>query len=378
MPLVSFVIPCLNEAGTIARVIEECHQGGQSLESYEIVVSDNGSTDNSKVIALKKGARVIETKERGYGAALINGIKEANGKYIIMGDADTTYDFSKAEIFINKLREGYSLVMGNRFKGKIEKNAMPPLHYYIGNPILSTIGKVFFGINVGDFHCGLRAFEKKEIEMLNLDCTGMEFASEMVIKASLCGQKITEVPTSLRKNPPGRKPHLRTWRDGWRHLKFMMSYAPKYSLLPASILCIMLAIALAVIYVTKLTILTGFNTLLLSLLLFNVSMNILSDYILTREIILDKYKRDKRSIFSSVLDGTKNIDKMFRLSGITFGIFVVCGLNFLVLYNNKLLEGNSAAINSLIMCGAFIISTSSYLTATKINTYKSLKKKITN
>ena len=232
-PLLSFVIPCLNEASTIGRVIEECKQGGLAcVGAYEVIVADNGSTDGSREIAKAHGARVVEVATRGYGAALIAGIHAASGTYVLMGDADSTYEFQTARDFLAKLQQGYELVMGNRFQGRIAPGAMPLLHRYLGNPVLSALGRLFFGIKTGDFHCGLRAFNREAILGLNLNSTGMEFASEMVIKSSLMDLRTAEIPTNLRPNPPGRTPHLNTWRDGWRHLKFMLSFAPKYSLLP--------------------------------------------------------------------------------------------------------------------------------------------------
>ena len=248
-PRLSFVIPCLNEAKTIENVIQDCHQGGSKCGCiYEVIVADNGSTDGSQGLAEKAGAMVVPIPQRGYGAALQGGIHAATGEFIVMGDADQTYDFSQAGEFVQKLEAGYMLVMGNRFKGNIEDGAMPILHYYLGNPILSFLGRVFFGIKVGDFHCGLRAFNKSKIDALRLNCNGMEFASEMVIKASLLELPITEIPTSLRRDPPGRKPHLKTWRDGWRHLKFMLSFAPKFNLLPIALVFFAIAGILFALY----------------------------------------------------------------------------------------------------------------------------------
>ncbi len=194
----------------------------------EIVVADNGSTDNSRQIAGKHGCRVIEVKEKGYGAALLGGIQAARGKYIIMGDADDSYDFSNLSAFMEKLRAGCDLVMGNRFKGGIKPGAMPFLHRYLGNPLLSAMGKKLFKSPVGDFHCGLRGFKKDALMKLDLQTTGMEFASEMVVKATLHHLRICEVPTILYKDGRARPPHLRMWRDGWRHLRFLLLYNPRW------------------------------------------------------------------------------------------------------------------------------------------------------
>lgn len=194
----------------------------------EVVVADNGSTDGSQDIAHGCGARVVDVEEKGYGSALAGGIAAARGRYVIMGDADGTYDFGGIGPFLEKLREGYDLVMGNRFKGGIEPGAMPALHRYLGNPILTGLGRRFFRSPIGDFHCGLRGFSKEAIEQMDLRTTGMEFASEMVVKATLMGMRVTEVPTTLATGLRSRAPHLRTWRDGWRHLRFLLLYSPRW------------------------------------------------------------------------------------------------------------------------------------------------------
>jgi len=194
----------------------------------EVLIADNGSSDGSQEIATNSGARVVPIPERGYGSALRGGIAAAKGQYIIMGDADDSYDFTNLSPFLEKLRQGYDLVMGNRFQGGIKPGAMPVLHKYLGNPVLTWLGRLFFGSPCGDFHCGLRGFSKQAIEQLNLRTTGMEFASEMVVKASLYGLKITEVPTTLSPDGRSRPPHLKTWRDGWRHLRFLLMYSPRW------------------------------------------------------------------------------------------------------------------------------------------------------
>jgi glycosyltransferase involved in cell wall biosynthesis len=205
----------------------------------EIVVGDNGSTDGSQQIARMHGARVIDVAQKGYGSALMGGITEARGTFIIMGDADDSYDFSNLTPFLEKLREGYDLVMGNRFKGGIAPGAMPPLHKYLGNPVLTGIGRLFFRSSCGDFHCGLRGFRKAAMTELDLRTTGMEFASEMVVKATLHNMAITEVPTTLSPDGRSRAPHLRSWRDGWRHLRFLLLYSPRWLFLyPGIILMI--------------------------------------------------------------------------------------------------------------------------------------------
>lgn len=225
----SIVLPCLNEALTIGTCIRKAQLSLQQNKIIgEIIVADNGSTDGSQKIAKDLGARVIAISEKGYGAALIGGIEAAEGKFILMGDADDSYDFGNIMPFIEKLREGCDLVMGNRFKGGIEKGAMPFLHRYLGNPVLSFIGRLFFRNNIGDFHCGMRAFRKDAYEKMQLQTLGMEFASEMIVKSTFAKLKIAEVSIKLYKDGRNRPPHLRTWHDGWRHLRFMCLYAPHW------------------------------------------------------------------------------------------------------------------------------------------------------
>jgi glycosyltransferase involved in cell wall biosynthesis len=224
----SILMPCLNESETLAICVRKARA---ALEAHgidgEVLVADNGSTDGSQAIAIAEGARVVNVPVRGYGAALLAGIQAADSKYILMGDADDSYDFSHAPRFLEPLRKGADLVMGNRFKGGIEPGAMPPLHRYLGNPVLSLIGRVLFHIPVRDFHCGLRAFNRDSILKLNLRTTGMEFASELVVKSALYKYRIEEVATSLKPDGRSRAPHLRTWRDGWRHLRFLLLYSPR-------------------------------------------------------------------------------------------------------------------------------------------------------
>lgn len=222
-------MPCLNERETIETCIVKALSFLERANvAGEVLIADNGSTDGSIEIARAAGARVVQIPAKGYGAALLGGIEAARGRYVIMGDADDSYDFARLDLFLEKLRDGYDVVMGNRFKGGIEKDAMPFLHRYIGNPILSSLGRLFFRIPVGDFHCGLRGFRRDSIESLKLQTTGMEFASEMVVKSGLQHLRIVEVPTTLKPDGRSRAPHLKTWRDGWRHLKFLLIYSPKW------------------------------------------------------------------------------------------------------------------------------------------------------
>ena len=237
----SILMPCLNEAETLATCIKKAQKALENLNvNGEIVIADNGSTDGSPEIAASLGARVIHVAEKGYGSALLGGINAARGKYIIMGDADDSYDFSDLGPFLEKLRAGHDLVMGNRFKGGIEPNAMPPLHKYLGNPVLTGIGRLFFRSPCGDFHCGMRGFSKAAIQRLDLRTRGMEFASETVVKASLHGLRITEVPTTLSVDGRKRPPHLHTWRDGWRHLRFLLLYSPRWLFLYPGLLLMLI------------------------------------------------------------------------------------------------------------------------------------------
>ena len=230
-PDVSIVLPCLNEAGTLPDCLGEARQALDILSqdhglTGEIVLADNGSSDGSQTIATGLGARVVGIPERGYGSALIGGIESARGRYIVMGDADCSYDFREAVAMVAKLRKGFDLCMGSRLKGTILPGAMPWKNRYIGNPILSGILNLLFRSGLSDAHCGLRAFTKDAFERMRLSATGMEFASEMVIKATLVGLRRTEVPITLRPDRRGRPPHLRPWRDGWRHLRYLFMLSP--------------------------------------------------------------------------------------------------------------------------------------------------------
>ncbi|MBO0801809.1 MAG: glycosyltransferase family 2 protein [Nocardiopsaceae bacterium] len=223
------VMPCLNEAETVATCVAKAVRcmADNGIDG-EVVVADNGSTDGSQQLATDAGARVVPVAEKGYGNALMGGIIAARGEYVIMGDADDSYDFTGLMPFVEELRDGADLVMGNRFKGGIAPGAMPPLHRYLGNPVLSFIGRLFFPSAIGDFHCGLRGFRRDSALALNLQATGMEFASEMVVKATLWQQDVREVPTTLKKDGRSRPPHLRSWRDGWRHLRFLLLFSPRW------------------------------------------------------------------------------------------------------------------------------------------------------
>lgn len=239
----TILMPCLNEAETLGICIRKAINFlKENAISGEVLISDNGSTDESVDIALSEGARVVHASQKGYGAALIKGIHEAKGKYVIMGDADDSYDFSALGSFIEKLKGGYDFVMGNRFQGGIKKGAMPFIHHYFGNPVLSFIGRLFFRSKVGDFHCGMRGFNREKMLQLDLVSPGMEFASEMVVKATITNLKIIEVPTKLYPDGRTNQPHLQTWRDGWRHLVFLLIYSPRWLFFFPSILFLTLSI----------------------------------------------------------------------------------------------------------------------------------------
>lgn len=226
---ITVVMPCLNEARTLGACIRKAKAAIERAGLRgEVVIADNGSTDGSQAVAEELGARVIPVARKGYGNALRAGIAAARGEFVVMGDSDDSYDFKQVDVFVAKLREGFDLVMGNRFWGEHVPGAMPFLHRYLGNPVLSWLGRLFFKCPVGDFQCGLRAFRKDRIDQLELQTTGMEFSTEMVVKATLFKLRIAEIPATLSPDGRGRPPHLRTWRDGWRYLRFLLLYSPRW------------------------------------------------------------------------------------------------------------------------------------------------------
>jgi glycosyltransferase involved in cell wall biosynthesis len=239
----SVVMPCLNEQETVAICVRKA-MGALRAAGIpgEVIVADNGSTDGSVELAQAEGARVVNIEQKGYGNALKGGILAARGKYVLMADSDDSYDFSHAPRFVQQLRTGSDLVMGNRFQGGISDQAMPFLHRYLGNPVLSGIGRLFFGSPCGDFHCGMRGFRRDSFLQMDIRSTGMEFASEMVVKATLMRMKVSEVPTTLNPDGRNRPPHLRTWRDGWRHLRFLLMYSPRWLFLYPGIVLMLLGL----------------------------------------------------------------------------------------------------------------------------------------
>lgn len=283
----TILMPCLNEAETLAICIRKAKKFlSENNIDGEVLISDNGSTDGSQDIAKAEGARVVSTDIKGYGSALINGTKNAYGKYVIMGDADDSYDFLHLMPFVEKLREGYDLVMGDRFAGGIAEGAMPWSHKYIGNPVLSFIGRLFYKSKIRDFHCGLRGYNRESMLNLRLQTTGMEYASEMVVKSELNGLKIAEVPTTLSKDGRSRPPHLRSFRDGWRHLKFLLMYAPNWLLLYPGIFFLILGIVLGGAIVVDTITINNINfsihTLLYCACLIIIGLGILQMYMIVK------------------------------------------------------------------------------------------------
>lgn len=240
----TILMPCLNEAQTVGTCVAKARAFlARAAIDGEVVVADNGSTDGSQRIAQAAGARVVDIPARGYGSALLGGITAARGRFVVMGDSDDSYDFSRLDAYVERLRQGDQLVMGNRFAGGIARGAMPALHRYLGNPVLSFIGRLLFRAHIGDFHCGLRGFDRVAIRRLDLVSPGMEFASEMVVKATLAGLRISEVPTTLSPDGRSRPPHLRSWRDGWRHLRFLLMMSPRWLLLYPGLTLLLLGLA---------------------------------------------------------------------------------------------------------------------------------------
>lgn len=313
----SIVMPCLNEAETLATCILKANEflANQSIHG-EVIISDNGSTDGSQDIAKKHGAIVVNALHKGYGSALKEGIKAARGVYIIMGDADDSYDFSNLTPYVDELRKGNDLVMGNRFKGGIKKGAMPFLHKYLGNPVLSFIGRLFFKSKIGDFHCGLRGFSKNAFQRMELQTTGMEFASEMIVKASLKGMKIVEVSTILHPDGRTRPPHLNTWQDGWRHLRFLLLYSPSWLFMIPGVLFMTVGFILSTILVTgplhlgKITL--GVHTLLYSSATFLVGFQLVLFYGLTKIYTVE----------NDLLPKSKKYDQLFRVLTLEKGLIV--------------------------------------------------------
>lgn len=329
----SIVMPCLNEAETLEICIRKAHTFLENSDiKGEVVISDNGSTDGSQEIAKRNGAVLVHAPEKGYGAALQTGITNARGKYVIMGDADDSYDFLSLMNYVEKLREGYDLVMGNRFKGGVKKGAMPFLHKYLGNPVLSFIGRLFFKIPIRDFHCGLRGFSKDAFKRMELYTTGMEFASEMVVKAALHKMKITEVPTVLSPDGRSRPPHLRTWRDGWRHLRFLLMFSPNWLFLFPGVVITLFSAIFVLIVILKPFEIGGIT--------FDIHTSIILAFILIIgvQLIFFHFFVKIYSVVSGLIPETKNFNKLFDYFNLERGLvlgallsitgLVLMGLNF--------------------------------------------------
>jgi len=327
---VSVVLPCLNEERTVGTCISQALSFLVSNKiKGEVIVADNGSTDNSVKLATTNGARVVHVEQKGYGSALRGGFNAARGKYIIMADADESYNLLHLQPFIEKLREGYDLVMGNRFKGGIEKGAMPWHHKYIGNPILSFIGQLFFKTPAKDFHCGLRGFTKEAIQKMNLQTTGMELASEIVIKASIMNMKVCEVPTTLSPDGRDRPPHLRSFRDGWRHLRFLLIYSPRWLFFMPGVTCLITGgVASLVLFFGPINTslhLFDFHSFILAGTTMMLGLNMLSFAVITRVFSYNTGLLPARPRVFNLL-------KYFTLeSGLTIGIvLVILGITIFV------------------------------------------------
>lgn len=283
----SIVLPCLNEERTVGICVAKAVRFLKDNKiAGEVILADNGSTDSSAEIAAQMGAVIVHVEQKGYGMALREGFLAAKGKYIIMADSDDSYDLINLMLFVEKLREGYDLVMGNRFKGGIQKGAMPWHHRYIGNPVLSFLGKLFFKTPANDFHCGLRGFTKNAVVKMNLQTTGMELASEIVIKSSIFGMKVCEVPTTLSPDGRDRPPHLNSFRDGWRHLRFLLIYSPKWLFLyPGLILLIISAVFSFTLFIGPIRIgfrLIDFHSFIVAGAMILLATNMISFAIITR------------------------------------------------------------------------------------------------
>lgn len=373
---VSIVMPCLNEEETLKTCIRKAQQSiRQHKLKAEIIIADNGSTDRSREIAQENGARVIPVEVKGYGSALRGGIEAAKGKYIIMGDADDSYDFSNIFPFIEKLRQGYDLVMGCRLPwagGTIMPGAMPWKHRWIGNPILTGIGRIFFRCPVSDFHCGLRAFRKDAYQKLDMRTTGMEFASEMVIKAGVKKMRITQIPITLYKDGRSRPPHLRSWRDGWRHLRFMLMYSPRWLfLIPGMILFLVGAVFFVLLLPGPLKFGSTFfdtNTLLVSSMSILLGFQLISFAMFTKvfaisEGLLPEDPRLNRLFSIITLEIGILIGLIFSLSGLglLIGALVYWGKHgFAEISHAKSLRLVIPAVTSLIL-GVQIIFSSFFM-----------------
>lgn len=326
----SIVLPCLNEERTVGICVSKA-VGFLKRHKIkgEVVLADNGSVDRSVAIASKNGARIVHVQDKGYGSALRGGFQAARGKYIIMADSDDSYDLANLMPFLEKLRDGYDLVMGNRFAGGIKKGAMPWHHRYIGNPILSFVGGLFFKTPAADFHCGLRGFTKSAVQTMNLQTSGMELASEIVIKASILGMKVTEVPTTLSPDGRNRPPHLRSFRDGWRHLRFLLLFSPSWLFLyPGALLASLGGILSVILFFGPVDIgfrYIDFHTFIAAGSLTYLGLNLIAFAVITRVY----------AFYKGLLPRQPRFFRLFRLltleTGLAFGaLLVILGLGLLI------------------------------------------------
>ena len=330
----TILMPCLNEAKTIEICIQKALQFlARAGVHGEVLVADNGSTDGSRQKAIAAGARVVQVENKGYGAALLGGLNAARGHYIIMGDADDSYDFSALDGFVEELRKGADLVMGNRFRGGIAPKAMPALHRYLGNPVLSFIGRLLYRTDIGDFHCGLRGFSRQRISELQLKSSGMEFASEMVMKACMSHYNVVEVSTTLMPDGRGRPPHLNTWRDGWRHLKLLLSYGPDHLFIAPALVFLSVGLVLLCALAGGPLQVAGFyfgaHFLALGSLLSLVGINVLVFGILAKLVAVKKITSISTGMTNYFFNHFK-LEHGLMLGGGLFG--VGCSINGVLLY----------------------------------------------
>jgi len=332
----SVVMPCLNEEGTIADCIQKAFNAFEQMQiSGEVVVVDNGSTDSSVEIARNAGARVVIESVRGYGQALKRGFEEAYGKYIIMGDADSTYDFSEIKKFVRLLREGTDLVMGSRLRGKIYPKAMPWLHRWVGTPVLTKIINLFFDVKISDVNCGLRGFKKESLRRLELKCRGMEFASEMVAKAGQKKLNIKETPISYYPTPPGRTPSLRTFADGWRHLRFMLMFSPRYLFLLPGLTIFVFGLLFTTILFFKKNIIVfniplGLSTAIFAnaCLLMGVQVMLFGVYAIILNSSRGLVERDRVSDF---FEKNFTLERGLVIGAVILGVGIIMGITTIVL-----------------------------------------------
>jgi glycosyltransferase involved in cell wall biosynthesis len=314
-PYVTAVMPCLNEEKTVALCVAKAVECFSRLGlSGEVIVADNGSTDRSVELAKAAGATVVHVKTRGYGAALTAGIKAARGEIIIMGDSDDSYDWANLDGFIEAIEAGNDLVMGNRFRGGIQKGAMPPLHRYFGNPVLSLISRLAFNVSIGDFHCGMRAFTSNAFSRMELYSSGMEFATEMVASAAKKGLKVAEIPIRLYPDKRDREPHLRSFRDGWRHLRFILSHAPDHVFMWPGITMLLLGVTTMALLVSGPRTIGnhyfGVHFIVLGSMLASIGLNVVSMGVLSK-IILGIERTEKFQFIRSLLSHNHLIEGIF-------------------------------------------------------------------